>query len=82
MDSTLTVKGQVTIPKAAREHLGVKAGDRVRFFLHPNGALTVLPLRPPSASRGMFKARRHVTIEEMKKAVRAKAAEHDRRSKL
>ena len=25
-------KGQITIPKAIREHLGLKFGDRVKFF--------------------------------------------------
>jgi hypothetical protein len=32
MESALTVKGQATIPKAIREHLHLKPGDRVKFF--------------------------------------------------
>ena len=32
-DSTLTAQGQTTIPKAIREHLGIEAGDSIRFFL-------------------------------------------------
>ncbi len=32
VQSTLTVKGQATLPKAVRDHLGLKPGDRVKFF--------------------------------------------------
>jgi AbrB family looped-hinge helix DNA binding protein len=31
MESAITSKGQATIPKAIREHLGLKPGDRVKF---------------------------------------------------
>ncbi len=33
MASTVTVKGQVTIPKAVRDRLGVQPGDRVEFHV-------------------------------------------------
>ncbi len=36
-NSTITSKGQTTIPKAIRDALGLKAGDQVRFTLLPNG---------------------------------------------
>lgn len=73
MDSAITIKGQATIPKAIREHLGLKPGDRVKFFLHPDGSVVLLPKLPASALRGMLKNRRTrpVTIEEMKEAVAA-----------
>jgi antitoxin PrlF len=70
MESAITSKGQATIPKAIREHLRLKPGDRVKFFVHPNGSVVLLPKLPVSALRGMLKARRRpVTIEEMRKAV-------------
>ncbi len=70
MDSAITVKGQATIPKAIRDHLGLKPGDRVKFFVHPDGSVVLLPKRPASALRGILKSRRKrpVTIEEMKEA--------------
>jgi AbrB family looped-hinge helix DNA binding protein len=70
MESTLTVKGQATIPKAIREHLHLKPGDRVKFFVHPDGSVVLLPKLPVSALRGIVKSRRPlpVTIEEMKDA--------------
>ncbi len=31
MTATITSKGQITIPLAVRQHLGLKAGDRLEF---------------------------------------------------
>ena len=38
-DSTLTEKGQTTIPKPIRDSLGMKAGDRMTFTLMPDGVV-------------------------------------------
>jgi AbrB family looped-hinge helix DNA binding protein len=41
-ETTVTVKGQVTIPVEVRRALGVKPHDRVRFVLDPStGVVTV-----------------------------------------
>lgn len=70
MESAITTKGQATIPKAIREHLRLKAGDRVKFFVHPDGSVVLLPKRPAAALRGIVKApRRAVTIEKMNAVV-------------
>ena len=75
MDSAITTKGQATIPKPIREHLGLKPGDRVKFFIHPNGSVVLLPKRPVSALRGIVKGLgRPVTIEEMNDAIADGAA--------
>jgi antitoxin PrlF len=37
----ITSKGQVTIPKAIRDVLGVQAGDRVLFHQEPCGRVVV-----------------------------------------
>jgi antitoxin PrlF len=37
--ATLTSKGQTTIPKAIREALEMKAGDRMTFTLLPDGVV-------------------------------------------
>lgn len=69
VESTLTSKGQATIPKPVREHLRLKPGDRLKFFVHPDGSVVLLPKLPVSALRGIVKPpRRPVTIEEMKEA--------------
>ena len=75
MDSAITAKGQATIPKPIREHLGLKPGDRVKFFIHPDGTVVLLPRLPVTALRGMLK--RHeprVTIEQMNTAIAGGAA--------
>ena len=70
MESAITVKGQATIPKAIREHLGLKLGDRVKFFVHPDGTVVLLPKLSAASLRGMIKSRRRrpVTIDEMTEA--------------
>ena len=74
MESALTAKGQTTIPKAIREHLHLGPGDRVRFFIHPDGSVVILPKIRTSALKGATPARKsRVSIEDMETAT-AKAA--------
>jgi AbrB family looped-hinge helix DNA binding protein len=76
VESAITVKGQATIPKAIREHLRLKPGDRVKFFVHPDGSVVLLPKLPAAALRGIIKSRRRrpVTISEMTEAAAEGAA--------
>src|SRR5208282_3982036 len=79
-ESALTVKGQATIPKAIREHLGLQPGDRVKFFVHPDGSVVLLPKLPATELRGMIRGgiirrgRRRVTLAEMDRAAAEGAA--------
>ena len=80
MESAITSKGQATIPKAVRDHLGLHPGDRVKFFLHPDGSVVLLPKLAVSALRGIVKPRQPpVTIEEMTEAAATGAAEQSGR---
>ena len=38
-ESTLTSKGQTTIPKDIRDTLGLRSGDRITFTLMPDGTV-------------------------------------------
>jgi AbrB family looped-hinge helix DNA binding protein len=71
MESAITVKGQATIPKSIREHLGLRPGDRVKFFVHPDGSVVLLPKLSASAVRGIVESRNRqpVTTEQMTAAV-------------
>jgi antitoxin PrlF len=42
--ATLTTKGQVTIPKDIRELLRLHSGDKIEFFVKPNGEATIRPM--------------------------------------
>jgi AbrB family looped-hinge helix DNA binding protein len=80
MEAAITAKGQATIPKAIREHLGLKPGDRVKFFLHPDGSVVLLPKRPAAALRGIVTPReRPVTTAEMSTAAAEGAVAGSRR---
>ncbi len=37
IEATVSSKGQVTLPKALRDHLGIQTGSRIRFSLAANG---------------------------------------------
>jgi antitoxin PrlF len=83
--STLTSKGQITIPRAVRDRLGLREGDRVVFQFDEHGNLllrqeTQSPLgQLPGLLKHLAKDR-PVTLEEMKAAVKQGAAERFKRS--
>jgi AbrB family looped-hinge helix DNA binding protein len=71
----LTSKGQTTIPKDVRDHLGLRPGDRIEFVLTEDKAVLLKPAtRPVTDLKGFLpKPARPVTIEEMKAAIRKRA---------
>lgn len=74
--ATLTTKGQITIPVAVREALGVAAGDRVEFVEIASGRYEVIAsTRSITALKGMFgKPARSVSIEEMNRVIAQQGA--------
>jgi antitoxin PrlF len=59
MATTLTSKGQVTIPKAIRDHLGLKPGHKVAFVADRQGRVVVEAVNAPKrATRSRFAALR------------------------
>ena len=82
MESTITAKGQTTIPKVVREHLKLKPGQRVRYFIHPDGTVVLLPTLPVSALRGLLRWNGPpATLEEMDDAIGAIASDSSIASK-
>ena len=75
--STLTSKGQITVPKAVRDALSLNAGDRLNFQMHPDGTITVeAETVDLTALRGLLRSRvGHVTIADMNAAIRRGAME-------
>lgn len=63
---SVTSKGQVTVPKAIRERLGIKQGDRLEF-VSENGRTIVRRARPSAnpfskyvGALGAFKSRKEI----------------------
>ncbi|MFQ6016871.1 MAG: AbrB/MazE/SpoVT family DNA-binding domain-containing protein [Kiloniellaceae bacterium] len=74
--STLTSKGQTTIPKDIRRHLGLKPGDRIRFLVETDGRVVVVPatLRVCDLRGSLPKPSSPVTVDRMRKAIRRRSA--------
>jgi antitoxin PrlF len=70
--STLTSKGQITIPKEVRERLGVEAGDRLEFVEEEKGVYKVVAAtKDVRHLKGLVpKPAKPVSVEEMNRAIR------------
>lgn len=73
--STITSKGQITVPKAVREALGVKPGDRVAFRVRADGAVLMeaATLDLLSLAGSVRTAVRGVTLQDMEEGIAAGA---------
>ncbi|MFZ0889219.1 MAG: type II toxin-antitoxin system PrlF family antitoxin [Candidatus Binataceae bacterium] len=73
--STITSKGQTTIPGEIRRHLKLKAGDRVEFMVERDGKVVLVPATVDvSELKGLLApAPRRVTLEQMEVAIRKRA---------
>lgn len=72
-ESTVTSKGQITIPKVVRDKLHLETGDTVYFNMRDDGSVLLVPRNEPVESlvgllKGKVKLRRALTIEEMNPA--------------
>ena len=70
---TVSSKGQVVIPKAVREHLGIVQGDKITFVLDPEGKVELKATKYPTiaslrGAAGTLKT--PVTWEEMRDIAR------------
>ena len=74
-ESTVTSKGQTTLPKTVRTALGVGPGDRIRYVVVDDG-VKILPLRPVARLFGAFG---HdgppASLEDMERAIAEGAGE-------
>jgi bifunctional DNA-binding transcriptional regulator/antitoxin component of YhaV-PrlF toxin-antitoxin module len=74
LELTVTAKGQVTLRRGVLDHLGVKAGERVRVSLLPDGRVELaaasegIDIRD---LRGVLRrpAQRVISLQEMQDAI-------------
>ena len=72
--STLTRKGQTTIPIKVRNHLKLRPGDKIEFVIERDGRVVLTPKTIDVRQlRGMLgRSWRHLTIEQMDEAIRSR----------
>jgi AbrB family looped-hinge helix DNA binding protein len=70
--STITSKGQTTIPGEIRRHLKLKPGDRIEFVVEPDGKVVLMPATVDVRElKGLLApAPRRVSLEAMEAAIR------------
>ena len=81
--STLTSKGQITLPMVVRQHLGVGQSDQISFIIEASGEVKVTGVKYPSISslRGIAGSlKKPLSFKEMKKIAYIDRFEsHDKR---
>lgn len=69
LESRISAKGRITLPTAVREALGVRPGDRLRYFV-ADGEVRIRAVRPIQHLYGMLA---HdgppVTLDDMQQAI-------------
>jgi AbrB family looped-hinge helix DNA binding protein len=75
-ESTVTTKGQTTLPKEVRKALGLQPGDKLRYILLEE-EVRLLRARPVLDLEGALKrpGQKTVTLEEMEEAIAAGAVD-------
>jgi len=71
LSSSVTTKGQVTIPAELREKLGIKPGDRVGFVAEGDRIVLQRQETAIEAVFGIVKSGKGVTLEQMEEAIAA-----------
>ncbi|MGH8729939.1 MAG: AbrB/MazE/SpoVT family DNA-binding domain-containing protein [Burkholderiales bacterium] len=81
-ESTLTSKGQTKIPKKIREHLRLKAGDRLDFVIESDGRVTLRPVTiDVTQLKGLLASRYRgpaISVEEMNRGIQEYVAKKHR----
>jgi AbrB family looped-hinge helix DNA binding protein len=73
MLSTVTIKGQVTIPKEVRDLLHIHPNDKVDFIIE-GGRAIIVPVRTLKELRGAVTPKNGATIVVERKAARRAVA--------
>jgi AbrB family looped-hinge helix DNA binding protein len=71
--STLTSKGQITIPKGLRESMSIDTGDKVEFIINEQNEIVIKPITKKAievfGQLSKYKKNSPVSIEEMNEAI-------------
>lgn len=78
--STITHKGQTTIPIQIRSYLGIQPGDKVEFFVDDDGRVVLQPLTADVTQlKGMLpKPKKPISIEKMNAIIKKRGGKDER----
>jgi antitoxin PrlF len=70
-ESTVTIKGQTTLPKAVRQALDLLPGDRLRYIILDDGQVRLMRTVPVAGLAGLLRrpGQEPVQLEDMERAV-------------
>jgi AbrB family looped-hinge helix DNA binding protein len=72
-------KGQITLPKAFREHYHLRRGSSIRVVDLGNGIINLIPVEPPSELNApVFSSKSVYSVEDMNEAIGQEISEHYR----
>lgn len=76
-ESTVTIKGQTTLPRDVRAALQLNPGDRLRYLILDGGEVRIVRSQPVAGLAGVLKGKvgRVVSLEEMDEAIAAGAVD-------
>ena len=79
-ESTISSKGQITVPKAIRTRLHLKVGDRLRFLVDADGSVRLAAAtRDVATLRDILpRPKRRATLEELDAVIRQHAVDRRR----
>jgi len=70
--STITTKGQVTIPNEIRQRLKLHTGDKIGFIVEDDHIILFRKLNDVRAAFGLGRAKHSVSLADMEKAIRTR----------
>jgi AbrB family looped-hinge helix DNA binding protein len=73
--STLTSKGQVTIPVEVRKRLGLRPGDAVAFITEEDRVRLVRKGNRIEAAFGICRPDKSLSVEQMDEVIKARAGQ-------
>lgn len=70
-ESTITIKGQTTLPKQVRLALDLGPGDRLRYIILDDGQVRLMRTRPVSQLAGLLRrdGQKPVSLQDMDAAI-------------
>ena len=79
MRSTLTSKGQITLPVEIRNKFQLNPGDEIEFFILESGKIECIPVTTSIKELKGFlpKSKKAVSLEDMDRAIRQRNRKYD-----